>query len=92
MEKQKRLKLKPSARENRRYLIIAEKDNVKIERAILDYLGVLGFAKSAYMKVLENNGKTISAVTREELEKVKAALASAGIKIEKISGTLKGLE
>ena len=91
-KKPKKLKLKPSAKDNRRYLLINERDNKKIEKAILEYIGTLGFAKSAYMNIKSNNGKIIGAIKREELEKVKASLALAGIKIEKISGTLKGLE
>jgi RNase P/RNase MRP subunit POP5 len=88
--KEKKLKLKPSARDNRRYLIV-EAENFRIEKALLEYLGVLGFAKTGYMKVSEN-GKTIASVRREELEKVRAALGMAGLKINRVSGTLKGLE
>jgi len=91
-KKPKKLKLRPSAKDNRRYLLINERDNKKIEKAILEYIGSLGFAKSAYMNVRQNNGKIIGAVRREELEKVKASLTLAGIKVEKVSGTLKGLE
>ncbi|MDO8517598.1 MAG: hypothetical protein Q7S33_05735 [Nanoarchaeota archaeon] len=91
-KKPKKLKLRPSAKDNRRYLLINEKDNKKIEKAILDYIGTLGFAKSAYMNIKLDNGKIIGAVKREELEKVKASLALAGIKVEKISGTLAGLK
>ena len=85
------LKLKSSAKDNRRYLIISA-SNEKIEEAILKYIGVLGFAKAAYMKVDEKNGKTIGAVKRESLEDVKAALVLAGINVEKVSGTLAGLK
>jgi len=92
MKPNKKLKLKNSQRDNRRYLLIQEQDNEKIEKAILDYIGILGFAKSAYLKVKQENGKTISAVKREELEKVKASLALAGLPVLRISGTLKGLE
>jgi len=91
MKLTRKLKLKNAERDNRRYMLIQERDNEKIEKAILDYIGILGFAKSAYIKVLSENNQTISAVRREELEKVKAALALAGINITKISGTLKGL-
>jgi RNase P/RNase MRP subunit POP5 len=92
MMKNKKLGLKASQKDNRRYLII-NTENVKIEEAILKYVGVLGFAKSAYMKVDEDRqrGKTIGSVKREYLEDVKAALILAGIKVEKVSGTLKGL-
>lgn len=87
----KRLKLKASMRDNRRYLL-ASASNEKIEQAILDYIGVLGFAKSAYVKVKETSHQTIGGVLRESLNDVRAALALAGICVLKVSGTLKGLE
>lgn len=91
MEKKvKKLKLKASQRDNRRYLLVVGKSE-EVERAVLDYIGILGFAKSAYVKIKEANGKTICGVRREELEKVKASLALAGLNIERISGTLRGL-
>ncbi len=87
----KKLKLKAAARDKRRYLLIDCNDNNKIEKAILDYVGVLGMAKAAYVKVKCVDGKTIGGVLRTELEKVRASLGFAGIKVEKVSGTLKGL-
>jgi len=90
MKKQKRLKLKPSVRDNRRYFIVSG-SNDKIEKAILDYLGVLGFAKSAYMKVKSLKGNMIGSVRRESLNDVRAALTMAGLKVIKVSGTIKGL-
>lgn len=87
----KKLKLKASQRDNRRYLLLEETDNSKIERAVLDYLGILGFAKSAFMFVKKSKSKSVVAIKREELEDVRAAFAFSGIKVEKVSGTLKGL-
>ncbi len=87
----KKLKLKPSARDNRRYLLINEKNNEKIEKAILDYVGILGFAKSGYMKVKSAGDKTIGAVVRESLNEVVAGLGFVGISVGRVSGTLKGL-
>ncbi len=88
----KKLKLKPSARDKRRYFLVGA-TNAKVEAAILEYVGVLGFAKSAYMKVNsgEIKGKTIGSCLVGALNDVRAALAFAGIRIEKVSGTLKGL-
>lgn len=86
----KKLKLKPSARENRRYMLI-NGNNENIEKAILDYIGILGFAKSGYMFVKKVNGKVVGAVKREMLNDVHASLAMAGLNVEKVSGTLKGL-
>jgi hypothetical protein len=91
MKAHKKLKLKASARDNRRYLLIREIDGEKIEKAIFNYIGVLGFAKSAFMFVKKTNGRIIGAVKREELEDVKASLAFAGIGVERVSGTIKGL-
>ncbi|VVB80678.1 Uncharacterised protein [uncultured archaeon] len=94
-------KLLPSARDNRRYFICNSQEKEKIEKAILEYIGVLGFAKSNFM-FLEvahrgvspagQNGKIIGSCKRESLENVRASLAWKGIKIQKVSGTIKGLD
>lgn len=92
MVKVKKLRLKPSARDKRRYFLVGA-TSLKVEEAILEYIGVLGFAKSAYMKVStkEFPGKTVGSVLVGSLEDVRAALALGGIEIGKVSGTLKGL-
>ena len=87
----KKLKLKPSARDKRRYLLI-NSNNDRIEKAILDYIGVLGFGKAGYMKVKSVGGKTVGSVVRKSLNEVVAGLGFAKINVEKVSGTLKGLE
>lgn len=78
-------KLKPSLRENKRYLLV-EASKEAVEQAILDFIGILGYAKSGVMFV---NG--ILAVNREALDSVRASLVLAGIKIKRVSGTIKGL-
>lgn len=67
-------------------------DRQKIERAILDYIGILGFSKSAFMFVETPEGKLIGSCLRESLEDVRASLAFARIKIQKVSGTIEGLK
>ncbi len=102
-KKIKKLRLKPSARDKRRYFLV-KGTNAKVKSAILEYIGVLGFAKSAYMKVNENRtqnselrtqnrkrGFIVGSCLVKSLNDVRAALALAGIKIERVSGTLKGL-
>ena len=91
MKPNRKLRLENSHRDNRRYLLVKENDNEKVEKAILDYLGILGFAKSAYIKVKQENNNLVIGIRREELEKVKASFALAGIFVLKVSGTLKGL-
>ena len=92
MVKIKKLKLKPSARDKRRYFLV-KATNEKVEAAILEYIGVLGFAKSAYMKVNSKDfpGRLIGSCLTKSLNDVRASLAFVGIRIEKVSGTLKGL-
>lgn len=89
----KKLRLKPSARDKRRYFLVRA-NNRKIEDAILEYVGVLGFAKSAYMKVNTKNFDSQYAVGSclvKSLDDVRASLAFAGISIELVSGTLRAL-
>jgi len=80
-------KLKPSMRENKRYLLVdASKD--KVEKAILDFIGILGYAKAG----ISFPASGIVAVNREEVDKVRAALVSAGINVKRVSGTIKGVK
>ena len=92
--KKPKLKLKPSARDKRRYFITDAKAEKKAKDSILKYLGVLGAAKAAYMpvKVQGIKGKVVGSCLRKELDNVRAGLALAGIKVEKVSNTIKGLE
>lgn len=90
--KSSKLKLKPSVRDNRRYFLVNSKSNSDVEKSLLEYLGVLGFAKCAYMFVKKDKkGFVVGSCLREELNDVRAGLGLAGFKIEKVSGTLKGL-
>ena len=93
MVKRKKLNLKPSARDKRRYFLVKSTNAEVIEKAILDYIGALGLAKSAYMEVKTKSfpGKLVGSCLRKSLDDVRAALGLAGIRIEKVSGTLKGL-
>ena len=77
-------RLKPSLRENKRYLVVdAGKDEV--EKAILDFIGILGYAKAG----VGFPAAGIVAVNREEVDKIRSALVMAGIRIKKVSGTIK---
>ena len=87
-----KLSLKPSARDKRRYFLVRA-TNEKVEAAILEYVGVLGFAEAAYMKVRTDDfrDRLVGSCLVKSLDNVRAALALAGIRVEKVSGTLKGL-
>ena|SRR3989344_2719113 len=88
----KMLKLKPSSLASKRYLLI-KGSRRSIENAILEFIGVLGWAEASPVFVKEIADETVLAVNREALIKVKAALAVAkdSLKILRVSGTLKGL-
>ena len=89
-----RLKLKASARIKRRYLLIESPSRDIIEKAILDYIGILGWAKASPFFVKEEDGRFILAVERSELNKVRASFELSGEKIKgkRGSGTIKGLK
>lgn len=85
-------KLKPSLRENKRYMLLqTNADRHYIETAILDFLGVLGYARAS-PKFIARDGMVL-AVNREEIDNVKAALSLTRkqIIVKRVSGTLKGL-
>jgi RNase P/RNase MRP subunit POP5 len=85
------MKLKPSAKIHRRYLKInAPKE--KIEKVILDFLGILGWAEAAPQIVKSSKTQSILAIQTNSLEKVRVAFAlSKNIQVINVSGTLKGL-
>ena len=87
------LKLKPSARINRRYLLIEGKRE-DIEKAILEYIGILGWAKSSPMFIKNESELIILAVDRKMINIVRAAfeMCKENIKVLKVSGTLKKLK
>ncbi len=90
MKRKKEKSLLPSLREKKKYLLIEKTSKDRIEKAVLDYVGVLGYGKAAPMWV--KGKENILAVNRKELEKVKAALELDGIKVRRVSGTLKSFE
>jgi RNase P/RNase MRP subunit POP5 len=86
--------LKPSLRENKRYLFV-KGENLKgnIEKAILNFIGVLGMSKTGLHWVKTGKDFAIISVNRESVNNVRASFAvwPEKIIVEKVSGTLKGL-
>ncbi|MEK6915867.1 MAG: Rpp14/Pop5 family protein [Nanoarchaeota archaeon] len=86
------LKLRPSARNDRRYILIRGSRSY-VEKAILEFIGVLGWAEASPVFVYEVSDRVIVAINRKSLSKVRTALAMVkDIEILRVSGTLKGLE
>lgn len=79
-------KLKPSMRENKRY-ILTDKGKEQVEKAILDFIGILGYGKAGISFISDK----ILACNREEVDKIRGALVSAGIRVIRVSGTIKGV-
>ena len=89
-------KIKPSMRTKRRYLLIEGSGRGEIEKLVLDYLGVLGWAKASpvFVEGGKEEGKAILSVSREQVENIRAAfeMSRKNIKILKVSGTIKGVK
>ncbi len=86
--------LKPSAREKKRYLLV-KGENLKsnIEKAILEFIGILGMSKVGLSWIKSGKSSAIISVNREMVDSVRASLCVWPEKmiVEKVSGTLKGL-
>lgn len=88
--------LKSSHREKKRYLLIEGKDVNKksIDEAILNYIGILGYAKASPKVISRNKNKIILSINRKELDKIRASFLLSGkkIQVKKVSGSLKKLK
>ena len=86
--------LKPSARENKRYLKLKGKNLVEnVEKAVKDFVGALGLSEASMKWIESDKTSGILAITRESIDKIRAsfAISSENIAVERVSGTLKGL-
>jgi len=86
--------LRPSMRENKRYLLVEGKNLRKnIEVAILEFIGILGMSKVGLEFIKENQDSAIIGINREMVDSVRASLCvfSEKIEVKKVSGTLKSL-
>jgi len=95
----KKLKIKPSMKIHRRYLLLQAKSKDEVERVILDYLGILGFAKASPIfvedktKGSKKNKNLILAIDRKEINNIRGAFTlSNKVKTLKVSGTIKSLK
>ena len=85
----------PTHRENKRYLKITGKNLKKIvPEAIKEFSGILGLSEASLNWIKSEKESAIISINRESLEKVRASFCFSNerIVVEKVSGTLKGLE
>jgi RNase P/RNase MRP subunit POP5 len=85
--------LKPSMREKKRYLLVKGKIE-NIEKAILEFIGVLGMSKTGLNWIKKGKNSAIISVNRNMVDSIRASFCvfSEKIEVERVSGTLKGLE
>ena len=90
-----KLKASSSERIKKRYILIEGKKE-DAEKAILDYIGIVGWARAGVVWVDVHGLKTgeVLSVDRGEIMNIRAAFeaSSAKIKVIRVSGTLKGLD
>jgi len=88
--------LKPSHREKKRYLSIKGNDAspAVIEKAILEFIGVLGHAEASPMVINKKKNEVVLAVNRGSLDRVRTAFLMSGkdLHIEKVSGSVKNVK
>jgi RNase P/RNase MRP subunit POP5 len=87
--------LKPSMRENKRYLLVEGKELRKnIEKSIMNFIGVLGMSKTGLELIKEDRNSAIICINREMINQVRAAICiwPKKMEIKRVSGTLKGLK
>ena len=87
--------LKPSHREDKRYLLIKGEDaNFKIiDEVILEFLGVLGYADVCPKIIYTSDKSLILSINRKMIDKVRACflMSRKDLRIEKVSGSVKGV-
>jgi RNase P/RNase MRP subunit POP5 len=92
---QKMKNLKPSHREDKRYILIKGKDadRKSIEETILEFIGVLGFAESSPQFLKDKSNRIILAVNRNSVDKIRTSflISKKDLEIIRVSGTLKKL-
>ncbi|MCU0642467.1 MAG: hypothetical protein MUF61_02725 [archaeon] len=91
-----KLKLKPSSRIKRRYLVIEGGKREEIEKILLEFLGVIGWAKASpiFVEGSKKEGRIVLSVERGAVDNARAAFEASGknIKVLKVSGTIRGVE
>lgn len=86
--------LNPAIREKKRYLLLEGKNlQANVEKAILDYVGVLGYSKAVPTWIKIGKEKGVLSINRASLNDVRTSLVldKNKIRIKKVSGTLRGL-
>ncbi|MBI2044164.1 hypothetical protein HYT24_02260 [Candidatus Pacearchaeota archaeon] len=87
--------LKPSMREKKRYLFVTGNNlEENIEKAILDFMGILGMSKTGLSWIKKEKNSVIIAINRESVDHVRASFAvfPEKISVEGVSGSIKNVK
>lgn len=84
----KKLKLMPTLKEKKHYLVF-QGDKDKADKALLEFLGILGYAKASPMLIESKKDKGIISFNSKYADEVKSALVFYGLHTLGISGTIK---
>ena len=85
--------LKPSMKENKRYLLVKGKNlKTNIEKSILDFVGTHGMSKTGLSWIKTTKDSAIISINRGAVNSVRASLTvwPEKMSVERVSGTLDG--
>ena len=82
------MKLPSTLREKRHYIIIEKAGESGIKNILMDYLGILNYAKAG-PKIIALGNKTAVSIERDFVNAAKTALILSKIKVLRVTGTLK---
>jgi len=83
-----KMKLPSTLREKRHYIIVKKIEDVKIKNALMDYLGIINYAKAS-PKLIKLDDKIAISIERDFVHIAKTALLLSKIPVLKVTGTLK---
>jgi len=82
------MKLPPTLKEKRHYIIVKKEAESKIKDVLMDFLGIINYARAG-PKLIAIEGKIAISVERDFVHMAKTALLLSNIRVLKVSGTLK---
>jgi RNase P/RNase MRP subunit POP5 len=83
------MKLPSSLKERRHYVIIAKTESSKIKNILMDYFGIINYAKAG-PKLINLGDKIAISIERDFVNLAKTALVLSKVPVIKVTGTIKG--
>lgn len=90
MIKKKMKMIPPTMRDRKRYFLLKMIPEKKVEKAILKFVGELGYAEANPMFV-RKSGFLILSINHHMMDKIRTSLALSGINVIRVSGTIEAL-